>query len=88
MKALEKAVYDFVGNGKFFTATFTKKNGEERTINGRTGVHKFTKGVGLKYKPASKGLIGVWETTGQYRTININTISRIAANGRVLTIKW
>ena len=87
VSAFQTAVYDLVADGKFFTATFTKKDGTVRTINGRTGVHKFTSGVGRKYDPKKKGLITVWETTGQYRTVNINTISRIAAHGVILDVK-
>lgn len=31
--------------GRIFGATYVKKNGEVTKINGRFGVHKFTKGV-------------------------------------------
>ena len=43
--------------GKFITVKFTKKNGEDRTLTGRTGVHQFTTGEGLKYNPDDYGLV-------------------------------
>ena len=29
--------------GKFINVKFTKKNGEDRSLTGRTGVHKYTR---------------------------------------------
>jgi len=51
--------------GKFFTVNFTKKNGDNRTMNCRTGVKKHlapagSKGLGYDFE--DKGLIGVWTT--------------------------
>lgn len=37
-----------VTTGMFCTVTFVTKSGDIRTVNGRTGVHKYTKGTGKR----------------------------------------
>ena len=67
---------------KFFTATFTKKNGEERVLNGRRGVVKHTNGVGMKYIPSDYDLLTVYDVQAEgYRMISCNTISALRING-------
>jgi hypothetical protein len=64
--------------GKFFTATFTKKDGTERVMNARLGVKAYLKGGDLPYNPDEKGLIPVYDMKNSgYRMVNINTIKKL-----------
>jgi hypothetical protein len=64
--------------GKFFTVTFTKKDGTERVMNARLGVKVYLKGGELPYNPDEKGLIPVYDVkTGGYRMVNVNTIKKL-----------
>tara|TARA_X000001388_G_scaffold70269_1_gene59299 strand:+ start:95 stop:367 length:273 start_codon:yes stop_codon:yes gene_type:complete len=66
--------------GKFITVKFTKKNGEDRTLTGRTGVHKYTTGEGLKYNPDDYGLVGIYDNINKgYRMVNLNTLREVTA---------
>lgn len=68
--------------GKFHSVTFVKKNGDLRLMNCRKGVTKYLKGGTLKYNRADKGLIGTYDVRAKgYRSINVNTIVSIRANG-------
>jgi len=59
-------------NGKFFTATFIKKDGTTRVMNARLGVKAYLKGGELPYDPESKGLIPVYSLDSKgYRMINM-----------------
>lgn len=66
--------------GHFFTIEFVKRTtGEVRKMTCRKGVHKYTKGVGLKYDAASKNLLGVWIAGGagaeeSYRMVNLDDL--------------
>lgn len=83
-------------NGRFFRVVFTKRtSGEERTMDCRTGVSKFTNGKGMKFKPKDHDLISVWDSrawdpenkdTG-YRFINIRTVKEIRSAGQVHTFE-
>ena len=67
---------------KFFTVTFTKKNGEERVLNGRRGVVKYTNGEGMKYVPSDYDLLTVYDVQAEgYRMISCNTISALRIGG-------
>ena len=80
--------YIYKTNGKIFSAVFTKKDGEKRTILCRRGVAKYVKGVGLKFKPEDKNLIGVFDMHKKaYRFINANTLEQITVQGKTYTIK-
>jgi len=49
-------------NGKFFGVTFIKRTtGKSRNLNGRLGVKRYVKGVGLAFIPQEKGLIVVYD---------------------------
>ena len=67
--------------GKFFTVTFTKKDGTTRVMNARLGVRAYLKGGELPYDPNSKGthgLIPVFDIPKKaYRMINIDTITKL-----------
>jgi hypothetical protein len=82
---------EFVGNG-VFTVTFLKKDGTLRTMNARLGVAKYVLGtqpeVTAKRKATltAQNMIGVFEMPKiQYRTINLDTIKVLSANGVTLT---
>ena len=66
--------------GKFIKVKFTKKNREDRTLTGRTGVHQFTTGEGLKYNPDDYGLVNIYDNINKgYRMVNLNTLKEVTA---------
>jgi hypothetical protein len=68
----------FNTKGKFFTATFIKKDGSERVMNARLGVKKYLKGGTLKYNPAEFNYVTVFDMgLKEYRTINIDTLKNL-----------
>ena len=77
-------------NGRIFSSTFIKKNGEHRLLTGRIKVSK-----GLKedakprpYDPSKYNLICVYDMTKQsYRMININTLLTLSINKNTYTIE-
>ena len=80
--------YIYKTNGKIFSAVFTKKNGEKRKMVCRQGVYKYVKGVGLKFKPEERDLIGVFDMHKKaYRFINVKTLEQIKVKGVIYTIK-
>lgn len=73
-------------NGKIFTVEFTKKNGEQRKMLCRTGVKKYVKGIGQRYNPREKGLIGVYDLQKSgYRMINLETITSVKCGNKSFT---
>lgn len=71
--------------GKFFSVTFTKKNGEPRTINGHIGRKEGHTGKNTvshidKYVTVVENLP---EGKYRFRNVNIETISRLAVGGKV-----
>ena len=80
--------YIYKTKGKIFSAVFTKKNGEKRKMVCRQGVAKYVKGVGLKFKPEEKNLIGVFDMHKKaYRFINTTTLEQIKVQGKTYKIK-
>ena len=80
--------YIYKTNGKIFSAVFTKKDGEKRKMVCRQGVSKYVKGVGLKFKPEERALIGVFDMHKKaYRFINTETLEQIKVGGRTYIIK-
>ena len=80
--------YIYKTNGKIFSAVFTKKDGEKRKMICRQGVAKYVKGVGLKFKPEEKDLIGVFDMHKKaYRFINVTTLEQIKVKGITYIIK-
>lgn len=70
--------------GKFFTVTFVKRTGdnEVRTMNCRKGVKKNVNGNGLKFNPATKDLVGVWDVPKkQHRFISLDEIKAVSMDG-------
>jgi hypothetical protein len=77
--------------GKFFTVTFTKKDGTERVMNARLDVKKYLKGGILGYNPEEKGVIPVFDRNAPdpkkpYRMINVDTISKLKIGGNTYTV--
>ena len=91
MKTIDKDTakkYIYATNGKIFSAVFTKKDGEKRTMVCRQGVAKYVKGIGLKFKPEERSLIGVFDMHKKaYRFINLETLEKIKVKGREYEIK-
>jgi hypothetical protein len=72
--------------GKFFSATFVKKNGEVRTIHGRLGVIKALKGGALRYNAEQVGNLVVFDLKKkEYRTIPLDRIVTLRYNKKEVT---
>lgn len=78
-------------NGSLFTVTFTKKDGSERVLNGRTGVKKHLKGGTLAYNPKDHDLIPIYDMQlppgSGYRMLNKNSITALRINGKNYIVK-
>jgi hypothetical protein len=69
---------------KIFTVTFTKKDGSIRVLNGRRGVRKGLNGVGMKYNPAEKGLITVYDLkVKDYRSVKVDTVTQVKSHNKI-----
>ena len=92
MKTIDKDTarqYIYKTNGKIFSAVFTKKDGEKRKMVCRCGVAKYVKGVGLKFKPEDRGLIGVFDMHKEaYRFINLETLMSLKVKGVEYKVVW
>lgn len=79
-------------NGKFFTVTFIKKDGNTRVMNARLGVKVYLRGGQLAYDAEEKGLIPVWdpkahkETGKGYRMVSVNTITNLKIGKNEYTV--
>jgi hypothetical protein len=74
--------------GKYFTVSFTKKDGTNRIMNARLGVKVYLKGGTLPYNPDEKGLIPVFDAkVKKYRMININTINKLTIDKIEYTVR-
>ncbi len=77
-------------NGRFFTVTFTKKNGEVRTMNCRLGVKKFLKNGDTVNRSITdikepKQYLNVWDNTKRaYRSVNMETIIAVQVDGMTI----
>ena len=80
-------VIKIVGNGRVFSATFVKKDGTIRVMKCSRGVGKGVTGVGLKFNPQDKQLLGVFDMhKDQHRFINLQTLKQIKAGGEVYEV--
>ena len=77
---------DLIDTGKFCTVTFIKRStGELRKMTCRTGVKRHLQGGSKPYSSNAHGLITVFDLAKQaYRSIPLDGIQRITANGRTL----
>jgi len=69
--------------GKIFGVTYTKRTtGEVRDMVARLGVTKHLTGGELKYSPASKKLLTVFDMQKQnYRMVNLTSIHTLRMHG-------
>ena len=74
-------------NGRIFRAVFVKKDGTERTMVGRTKVHKGVNGTGMSYDPESRGLMPVFDMQKDaWRMVNTNTMTSLKCGGMDITL--
>ena len=70
-----------LNDGRIFSVTFIKADGSTRKMLARTGVCKNLKN-NLRYNPANYNLLVVWSMRDNaYRSINIDRIQEVKANG-------
>lgn len=86
MKIINKeSIKKLVGN-KFFSAEFIKKNGEKRKMLARLGVKKYLKGGTKGYE--YDDLLTVYDMQKKaYRTIPVNRLLSVKANGKTMELK-
>ena len=87
--SLEEAVIKIKeSEGKIFSVVFEKRTtGEFRKLIGRLGVHKDVKGTGLRYDPASKQLMTVYDMQNQgWRMINMEGLTQLQTQGEAYVI--
>ena len=87
--SLEEAVIKIEeSEGKIFSVVFRKRTtGEWRKLIGRLGVSKDVNGTGLKYDPASRQLMTVYDMQNQgCRMINKNSITELQTKGESYVI--
>lgn len=69
-------------NGRLFSAVFTKRNGEVRTLTGRFGVTSKLRGGDNTVVTPERPYLTVYDMHKQgYRTLNLATLSAIKVNG-------
>ena len=69
-------------NGRIFRAEFTKKDGTQRVLVGRTRVSKGVTGAGMSYDPESKGLMPVFDMQKKaWRMVNTRTMTSLKCGG-------
>lgn len=75
-------------SGRFFTVTFVKRsNGEVRVMNCRKGVTKHLRGGELRYDPAQKNLITVYDIPKRaYRSVNLEAVKEIRADKNIYSV--
>ena len=75
-------------NGLFFSVTWVKKNGEERTMTVKDGVEKhlvYPKGVGSNNQEAYPNLITLFDVQdGRYKSVNLDTIKSLKCGDKVV----
>lgn len=90
----ENEARELIKGGHFVTVTFIKRDGSTRVLNGRTGVAKYVKGVGMVYDPEKKGIVILFEANNEaekpsdkYRAVRLDSIISIRAKGKEYTVK-
>jgi len=72
-----------IGDGKFFSAEFTKADGTTRHLRGRLGVTKGLKGGQKRFSDADKNIITVWDVDKKaYRSFRVDRLHNVKAHGR------
>jgi len=76
-----KVSKNYLDNGRFFSVTFRKKDGTIRKMLARRGVKRNLQG-NPRYNPDDYNLLVVWSVNdAAYRSIKINRILEVKANG-------
>ena len=75
-------------NSMFFTITWIKKNGEERTMTVKDGVESklaLPKGQGSNNQEAYSNLITLFDVqAGHYKSVNLDTVTKLSCGSKVM----
>ena len=75
-------------NSMFFTITWIKKNGEERTMTVKDGVESklaLPKGQGSNNQEACSNLITLFDVqAGHYKSVNLDTVTKVKCGDKVM----
>ena len=75
-------------NGLFFSVTWVKKNGEERTMTVKDGVESklaLPKGQGSNNQEAYSNLITLFDVqAGHYKSVNLDTVTSLYCGNKVV----
>ena len=75
-------------NGLFFSVTWVKKNGEERTMTVKDGVESklaLPKGQGSNNQEAYDNLITLFDVqAGHYKSVNLDTVTKLKCADKVM----
>ena len=75
-------------NSMFFTITWIKKNGEERTMTVKDGVESklaLPKGQGSNNQEAYSNLITLFDVqAGHYKSVNLDTVTKLKCGDKVM----
>ena len=82
MLIISKSEIARIAGNKFISISFLKKDGTKRTINGRLHVKRYLKGGDNPNTRKDEFLIIYSMRDKGYRTINLDTVFRIAASGK------
>lgn len=76
----KKQAIAIIKSGRFFSCSFTKKDGTTRYLLGRSGVKKYLRpnAKPRSYNPQELGYLSVYDLQAkEYRLINLQTITTI-----------
>lgn len=82
MIVISKSEIARIAGNKFISVSFLKKDGTKRTINGRLHVKRYLKG-GDNPNTRNDAFLIIYSMKDKgYRTINLDSVFRIAASGK------
>lgn len=74
-------------HGKIVSVNFVKHNGEQRRLLGRTGVTSVLKGGRNMVERDDRPYMTMFDISlGQYRTVNLNSVSSLRAGGKTFAV--
>ena len=75
-------------NSMFFTISWIKKNGEERTMTVKDGVEKYLvhpKGIGSNNQEHYSNLITLFDVQdGRYKSVNLDTVTSVRCGNKIV----
>ena len=75
-------------NGLFFSVTWVKNNGEERTMTVKDGVEKHLvhpKGIGSNRQEHCPNLITLFDVqAGRYKSVNLDTVTSVRCGNKIV----